>query len=148
MAEDVRDIVRAFLAQCRTATLATVDDAGRPHAANVQVVSDGQLRLLWVSKPDAAHSRHLARLAHAAVTLYDHDDRPERIRGVQMHGTVEAVEHATAWPVYVARFPFVNDAPYRDAVARQQFYRLSPTWLRWIDNRVTFGHRVEWSASD
>jgi hypothetical protein len=145
--DDLVQEARALLAACRTVALATVDEAGHPHAANVQVGCDEQLRLVWVSKPDAAHSRHLAARPRVAVTVYHPDDRPEQIRGVQMHGTAEAVAHDSAWPTYLAALPFVGDPPYREAVARQQFYRFTPTWLRWIDNRRGFGHRVERTLS-
>jgi uncharacterized protein YhbP (UPF0306 family) len=147
---DLEQEIAVFLATCRTASLATVDPDGRPHAANVQYVSDDGWNLYWVSSPGSDHSRHLAERDRAAVTVYAHDDRPERIHGVQMHGHVDQViAHGQdawnrVWERYVAKFQFIQSMPQlRDAAERQKFYRFAPTWLRWIDNRKGFGWKVE-----
>ena len=63
MADESIDILQesaSLLSDCRTASLATVDDDGRPHAANIQYVHDERLRLYFVSSEDAAHSQHAA----------------------------------------------------------------------------------------
>ena len=138
--------IAAFLAVCKTASLATVDEAGTPCAANVQYVSDEAWRLYWVSKPESVHSRNLDAIPQAAVTIYAHMDTPENIHGVQMRGTVTEVAEADAAKVlrrYETKYPFVADPPFRDAIKKQSFYCFTPTWLRWIDNREHFGFKVE-----
>ena len=139
--------VTLFLATCRTASLATHGDVG-PHAANIQYVSDGALRLYWVSNPASLHSGHLAADPRAAVTIYSHTDAPDDIHGLQMRGTVAEVsglsEWGRVWEMYSAKFPFVASAPKLiEAVRSQKFYAFTPTWLRWIDNRRGFGFKVE-----
>jgi uncharacterized protein YhbP (UPF0306 family) len=143
---DLRQEVSAFLAVCRTATLATADRDGRPHAACVQCVADPRWRLAWVSAPGSLHSKHLMDRPDCAVTIYGHDDRPEHIHGVQMHGTATTIEgddRAAALELYRGKFPFVVDEPFASAIDKQGVYRFTPTWLRWIDNRRGFGWKIE-----
>ncbi len=140
--------VSLFLATCRTATLATVDEAGAPAAANVQYAHDGDFRVVWVSSPTSRHSVNLHAEPRAALTVYAHDDRAENIHGLQLRGHARLVDpgEATqeAFDLYTAKFAFIAASPQlRAAVERQRFYVFTPNWLRWIDNRVGFGHKVE-----
>jgi uncharacterized protein YhbP (UPF0306 family) len=142
--------VRVFLAVCRTATLATVDDEGLPHAANVQYACDDAWSLVWISSEKSAHSQHLVHRLRAAVTVYAHQDSPAEIRGVQMHGivTIERDEQRdVALHLYRSKFPFVIEEPYRTAMSKQTLYRFTPSWLRYIDNRRGFGWKVELDLS-
>ena len=81
--------VAAFLDTCRTASLATVDEQGCPHGANIQYVRDQNGYLYFISNPEAAHSRHIARNERVALTIYAHDDRAENIHGVQMRAVAQ-----------------------------------------------------------
>ena len=138
--------IAAFLAVCRTASLATVDAEGRPCAANVQYVSDTEWRLYWVSGEMAAHSVNLAERADAALTVYAHLDEPALIHGLQMRGVAEGIvgdAAAEALGLYTAKYPFTAEPPYREAVLKQRFYRFTPAWIRWIDNRRGFGWKSE-----
>lgn len=141
-----KSISKFLESQC-TLSLATVDAEGAPHAANVQFVSDDQWNLYWVSKSEAAHSRHLVARPQSAVTVYAAVDGPAEIHGLQMHGIAEALNtelaESLALPRYSTKFPFTTDPPFRDAVAAQTFYRFRPTWARWIDNRRGFGWSTE-----
>ncbi|XAL99384.1 pyridoxamine 5'-phosphate oxidase family protein [Phycisphaeraceae bacterium D3-23] len=144
---DLYPHITAFLIAHRTMSLATVDADGAPHAANVQYVSDDAWNLYWVSSPESAHSLHLAERPGAAVTAYAHTDAPDQIHGLQMHGRANAVQNekaiALVRKLYDATYPFTAEPPYRDAIDAQTFYRLRPTWLRWIDNRRGFGWSYE-----
>ncbi len=139
----------SLLAECRTASLATVYVDGRPHAANIQYVHDDQLNIYFVSSEDAAHSRHITKNSTVALTVYHHDDQdPASIRGLQMHGQAQPItdqaERTDALTLYAARFPFITEDPaLRAAVEQQTFYRITPTWLRLIDNRRGFGWKAE-----
>ena len=142
--------IRLLLALCRTASLATVDDQGLPHAANVQYACDDAMSLVWVSSEKSAHSQHLMQRLRAAVTVYAHQDSPTEIRGVQMRGivTIERDERRDlALHLYRSKFPFVTEEPYRTAVSKQTLYRFTPSWLRYIDNRRGFGWKVELDLS-
>ena len=86
------------------------------------------------------------------MTIYDHNDAaPEQIRGLQLHGTCQGLpageEHDMAMELYMRRFTFIAESPdLRRAVESQQLYRVTPTWLRWIDNSRSFGFKHEWQA--
>lgn len=145
-------VVREFLDGTRTASLATADGSGTPHAANVQLVRGAGLSLnvYWVSAPGSDHSRHLLDRPEAAMTVYGHDDTAGNIHGVQMRGSAAVVPAAEAWAdtwdLYTRKYPVVMTMPQvREKIdaGAQSFYCLRPVWLRWIDNRRGFGWKRE-----
>lgn len=146
--------IDALLESSRTASLATVNEHGRPHAANVQYVHDQRRRLYFVSDSASAHARHIARTGDIALTIYAHpDDRPERIHGLQLHGRcrmlTEPEDRRHGRDLYLQKYTFVADSPdLRRAVEAQPIYRVTPTWLRWIDNRRGFGFKHEIKVAD
>jgi hypothetical protein len=52
-------------------TLATADAEGRPWASPVWFAHDGYPHFLWVSRPDARHSRNLASRPEVAIVVFD-----------------------------------------------------------------------------
>ena len=52
-------------------TLATADSDGRPWASPVWFAHDDYTHFLWVSKPDARHSRNLASRPEVAIVVFD-----------------------------------------------------------------------------
>lgn len=143
--------VETFLATCKTASLATVDEHANPFAANIQYVHDKHWRLYWVSSMSSTHSVNIEHKHDAAVTIYAHQDDPEKIHGLQMRGTAVMLEGkllGDAYKLYAGKYPFVTGPPYDKAMKLQLFYRFTPTWLRWIDNRKGFGWKVERAIRD
>jgi uncharacterized protein YhbP (UPF0306 family) len=68
------------------------------------------------------------------------------IRGLQIKGTVsplKGAEREEALALYARRFPFT--AALADATERSAVFRLTPTWIRLIDNRRGFGFKQEWT---
>ncbi len=161
MDETVRKDIEDCLSSCRAASLATVDADGSPHAANVWYVHDADWRLYFVSSPATAHAQHIAagsapgrvvgnarRTTRVAVTIHDHCSDPTQIHGLQFHGLARALKRGTpraaaALELYSAKYPFVLTGSFAELLALQRFYEVTPTWLRWIDNRRGFGFRVE-----
>lgn len=140
--------IETFLRECRTASLATVDEHGHPHAANLQFAFDKRWRLIFVSSPRSAHSIHIARQGRVAMTIYGHNDDAAKIHGLQLHGHCKTIEKGAAWDhamaVYSARYPMVaQSAAWHELVEKQQFYAVDAVWMRWIDNRVRFGFKFE-----
>jgi pyridoxine/pyridoxamine 5'-phosphate oxidase len=66
-AADARRVVDSNLYM----TLATADADGCPWASPVWFAHEGYGRFLWVSKPEARHSRNLAVRPQAAVVIFD-----------------------------------------------------------------------------
>jgi len=142
--ESIHDTLRRLFAAVPTMSIATVDDAGRPHAANVNFVADTQVNLYFVSHPDSAHSRHLAAHPHVAATAYAPFTSPAEIRGVQLHGTCAPIHRDyfnAVWTLFCRRFEYARQ--FEEHVRREQFYCLVPTWVRYIDNARGFGAKIE-----
>lgn len=139
--------IAAFLAQQRTASLATVDGESNPHAANVQFVHDDRFDFYFVSSANSAHVRHIALRPQVALTIYAHEDAPDQIHGLQIHGICGELHgdwrEQALW-IYAEKYPFVLTPPFLVLVERQSFFRIRPTWMRWIDNRRAFGWKEEW----
>ena len=137
--------VAAFLAAHSTLTLATVDAGGQPMAASLFFVSDGELRLYWVSSPGSRHSQNLARQPLAAVTIHNETWSWTEIAGVQMQGEARPLppgpEQQAALALYLAKFPFA--AQFASELARSDVFCFVPAWVRRIDNGRGFGHRQE-----
>ena len=144
MSEPIEATLRRFLGEVSTLSLATVDEAGEPHAANVYFAPDERLDLLFVSDPKSAHCRAVAARPRVAATVYAPVRMWQQIRGVQLHGTcgpIDGGEWAAVWQTYLRKFPHI--AEVESMVLAQRFYRIRPTWFRYIDNTVRFGHKVE-----
>ena len=88
--------LRALLGANRYMTLATVDADGHPWASTVwyaaRVDTDRaagtRVVLLWLSRPEAQHSRNLLDRPELAVTVFDSTQPPDTGEGLQLsaHG--------------------------------------------------------------
>ena len=72
-------------------TLATADQEGRPWASPVYYAVDGYREFVWVSAPDATHSRNLAARPQIAIVIFDSTQRINTGRGVYMSARAEPV---------------------------------------------------------
>ena len=69
--DTLHETAARLLAKNRYVVLATVDDAGSPWASPVWFAHRGLTTVVWVSSPDARHSRALAADPRLAVTVFD-----------------------------------------------------------------------------
>jgi hypothetical protein len=137
--------LRAFLAAHSTLTLATVSAEGTPLAAALFFVADDALNLFFVSSPDSRHAQAIARQPRVALSVHAETWAWRDIAGLQLEGLAAALdgaERAAALALYAVKFPFVAEMGSR--LADSTCYQVTPLWLRWIDNRLGFGHREEW----
>jgi uncharacterized protein YhbP (UPF0306 family) len=161
VADDALAQVRALLARRNTLTLATLGLEGDPQAADLYYAETDGLTLYFVSVPGSRHALNIARNPRVAVTIHADSERWRDIRGVQLEGTcapVDGAERAGAWARYTAKFPFVladaallapgAQAQVARALGQVSIYRITPHWLRWIDNAVGLGHNQEWLMVD
>lgn len=72
-------------------TLATADLEGRPWASPVYYAVDGYREFVWVSAPDATHSRNLAARPRIAIVIFDSTQPINTGRGVYMSAHAEPV---------------------------------------------------------
>jgi nitroimidazol reductase NimA-like FMN-containing flavoprotein (pyridoxamine 5'-phosphate oxidase superfamily) len=67
LAAAAREIVESNL----YVTLATANAEGRPRASPVWFAHEGYRDFLWVSRPEARHSRNLAARPELALVIFD-----------------------------------------------------------------------------
>ena len=137
-------MIREFLDEHRTLTLATADGEG-PWAADVYYVRVDD-DLWFFSKPDSRHVTALTNDPRAAGTIHAAAEGWRDIRGIQMSGTVkevgagEARDRAVA--AYLAKFPFAKPLLLGDLLRRVRFYRFDAERMLWIDNSEGLGNRT------
>jgi nitroimidazol reductase NimA-like FMN-containing flavoprotein (pyridoxamine 5'-phosphate oxidase superfamily) len=66
-----RETARRLVGSNRYLTLATADADGRPWASPVWYAPVGDGDFLWVSDPEARHSRNIARRPEVAIVIFD-----------------------------------------------------------------------------
>lgn len=140
--------IKQFLAEHTTLTLATLAEDGRPQAAPLFYAELDDLSLVFISEQRVRHSQNVARDERVAVTIYADEQQWQSIRGVQLEGTCAALSGAAAETVrraYVTKYPFILENKLLAGMLEQvTFYKITPTWLRLIDNSQGFGHKEEW----
>jgi uncharacterized protein YhbP (UPF0306 family) len=136
----------AYLAGHHVMTLAT----NGPHglwAAAVFYANDG-FRIYFLSAGHTRHAQNIDATGHVAATIQeDYSDWPT-IRGVQLEGTARQLageEREDAITLYQQKYPFLAQAPaaLAAALARVNWYCLTPERLFFVDNTRGFGHRDE-----
>jgi len=87
---DAREILDAN----RYLTLATADADGTPWASPVWYAHVGYSEFLWVSRPDARHSRNIAARPRVAIVVFDSTVREGDAEAVYVEATAEEVPEA------------------------------------------------------
>jgi uncharacterized protein YhbP (UPF0306 family) len=123
-------------------SLCAIATAGRRRHAYVNTAYfawSPELELVWLSAPEAQHSRNLRSRPSAAVAVYDSRQAwggPDR--GIQLFGSARAVEGRaarSAAALYEARFPEFREAE----VSGYRLYRFRPRRLKVFDERTLGG---------
>lgn len=140
--------LHAFLAAHKVLSLASVGPDGEPQAADVYYACPNDLVLYFVSAASSRHAGNIARDPRVAGTVHADSQGWRDIRGVQLEGTcirLRGRERAKGWVCYLNRFPFIlADPALFAALKKVNIYRITPRWLRWIDNSIALGHHVEY----
>jgi uncharacterized protein YhbP (UPF0306 family) len=142
MADDARAKIIAYLQAHNTLTLATENDR-TPFACSLFYVSD-ELDLYFVSETKTRHAQNIAINPHVGVTISEDHRDWRAITGIQLDGTcamLGAIESVRLLALYVQKFPFV--ATLGAAMAKIKFYKITPRWVRLIDNTRGFGFKEE-----
>jgi uncharacterized protein YhbP (UPF0306 family) len=152
MSDPLKQQILDYLETHNTMTLATCS-GDLPWAATVFYASN-DLRLYFFSVPDSRHCQNLAANPRVAVTIQEDYRDWRKIKGIQLEGTVTAVdglvEKAKAMAVYAGKYPeiiklFTNPASglFYQAFLKVKFYCIIPERLFFIDNEQGFGKRQE-----
>lgn len=155
MSEELREGIRQMLAQHHTLTLATVS-AGGPWSATVFYASDEVFNLYFVSDHRTRHAKDMAGDPRVALAINADVDNWDDVRGLQIEGIAEkatGAERVKALALYLAKFASVKalfNAPksadektIAERLKHTDFWRVTPRYIRLIDNRRGFGFRQE-----
>jgi nitroimidazol reductase NimA-like FMN-containing flavoprotein (pyridoxamine 5'-phosphate oxidase superfamily) len=82
---------RALIDSCQYLTLATADGDGRPWASPVWYAHEDYRRFVWVSKPEARHSRNLAVRPQAGIVIFDSTVPMGEGQAVYVEATVQEI---------------------------------------------------------
>ncbi len=144
-----------FLSTQTTLTLGTLNPDGSPYLCDLFYVHDATPSLYFLSDPHTQHAQNLARISQISATVHHTTKDWQTIRGVQIIGKAMRVNEATdrqhGFEIYVAKFPFVRKwLPSVERLGQAhplfgviELYKITPRWLRWIDNTQGFGHKEE-----
>lgn len=123
--------------------LATVNRE-TPHAVTLFFAHDDELNLYFVSHPKSAHCRHLMQSSAVAATVFSTPEMWQQVRGVQIRGQCNPVSLDDSTAVQELLFAKITGMSEIERHVRMcRFYKITPSRLRWIDNSVRFGHKVE-----
>ena len=105
MAAD-RDTLGAIVEANAFMTLATADGDGNPWATPVWFAHVDCSEFVWVSRPEARHSRNIAARPAVAIVIFDSTVQPGEGQGAYVEATageVPAAERASALASYARR---------------------------------------------
>lgn len=158
-ASRLAEVAQRLLDASTLLALATVRQDRTAYVNTAYFAWSETLELVWISHPDALHSRNIRTNATAAVAVYDSTQswgRPDR--GIQLFGTALEVDEATvafARALYANRFP-----DYRpEDVPAYRLYAFRPQRVKLFDERelgagrfvsavVNGNGRLKWEATE
>ena len=91
MTDDNAATARAIIDANRYMTLSTADASGLPWVSPVWFATTDHRRVLWVSDPEARHSRNLAERPELAIVIFDSTVVPGHAAPVYMSAVAERV---------------------------------------------------------
>jgi uncharacterized glyoxalase superfamily protein PhnB/general stress protein 26 len=97
---DNAELARRIIDVSRYLTLATVDASGRPSASPVFFAPGRAGEFLWLSRPDADHSRNIAERPEVSLAIFDSRQAPGTGQGVYVTGRAELVEDGEGIEAY------------------------------------------------
>ena len=86
---DLGAVARSIIDSNRFMTLATADEQGSPWASPVWYAPMGYRSFLWVSSPEAQHSRNLADRPGISIVIFDSQSPIDRGQAVYMSARAE-----------------------------------------------------------
>jgi uncharacterized protein YhbP (UPF0306 family) len=135
-ARRIEDASRRLLDASTLCAIATVTPQGRAHVNTAYFAWDESFEIVWLSAPEARHSRNLAANPTAAVSIFDPMQtwgKPDR--GIQLFGSARVMSgraQRAAEQVYSSRFREYT----REDFPGYELYRLKTRRLKLFDERV------------
>jgi uncharacterized protein YhbP (UPF0306 family) len=112
--------------------------------------SDDSCQLYFVSSVTTRHCQHIAVNPQVSVSISGECADWKEIKGLQLDGVAGVVSEADRDGVvemYLTKFPALKKLHQASEILKllweSSFYRVSPKWIRLIDNSKGFGHKDE-----
>jgi uncharacterized protein YhbP (UPF0306 family) len=129
------DAARRLLGASTLCAIATVGRGGSSYINTAYFAFTPDLDVVWLSEPQAQHSRNVRVRRTAAITVYDSTQtwgKPDR--GIQLFGSARKLtgsDASQAESVYAARFPEYE----HEALSAYRFYAFRPDRIKLFDER-------------
>jgi uncharacterized protein YhbP (UPF0306 family) len=155
----LRTLARRLLNASPLCAISTVSADGRAHVNTAYFAFSASFDIVWLSAPEAHHSRNLRRRPSVAIAVYDSAQKwGGSDRGIQIFGNARELAGRSAREaerVYGRRFK----SYVRDELSAYRFYRLRPTRLKLFDERelggatfvtarITRGGTLRWERTE
>lgn len=131
-------IARRLLDESKLCAIATVSPGGRAHVNTAYFAWSPEFQVVWLSAPDARHSRNLRANGSAAAAVFRSTQSwGGSDRGIQVFGRARELRgHASleAERLYAKRF-----RAYEGDLPAFRFYRLATRRMKLFDERVLGG---------
>lgn len=128
-------IARTLLDAATLCAIATVSPRSRAHVNTAYFAWSPRLDIVWLSAPEAQHSRNLERDRSVAIAIFDtHQTWGKLDRGIQLFGTAGEARGATereAERLYARRFKAYEPG----SLPAYRFYRFRPRRAKLFDER-------------
>jgi len=150
-------IARRLLDESKLCAIATVSSGGRAHINTAYFAWGTRYEIVWLSAPDAAHSRNVRATGSAAVAVFRSTQTwGGSDRGIQVFGRARELRgplSLEAERLYAKRF-----RAYEGDLPAFRFYRLATRRMKLFDERVLGGGtfvtvsvqhgRVKWEKTE
>jgi uncharacterized protein len=131
-------IARRLLEDSKLCAIATVSPGGRPHINTAYFAWGSEFEIVWLSAPDARHSRNVRTNGSAAVAVFRSTQTwGGSDRGIQLFGRARELRGRAALEaerLYAKRF-----RAYEGDLPAFRFYRLATRRMKLFDERVLGG---------
>lgn len=132
-------VARALLDAARLCAIATVSANGRAYVNTAYFAWSPRFEIVWLSAPEAHHSRNLERNRSVAIAVFDtHQTWGGRDRGIQLFGTASEARAAVqrdAERLYAHRFKDYEPG----SLTAYRFYRLQPRTVKLFHEQLLGG---------
>ena len=150
-------IARRLLDESKLCAIATVSSGGRAHINTAYFAWGTRYEIVWLSAPDATHSRNVRATGSAAVAVFRSTQTwGGSDRGIQVFGRARELRgplSLEAERLYAKRF-----RAYKGDLPAFRFYRLATRRMKLFDERVLGGGtfvtvsvergRVKWEKTE
>ena len=150
-------IARRLLDESKLCAIATVSSSRRPHINTAYFAWGSEFEIVWLSAPDATHSRNVRATGSAAIAVFRSTQTwGGSDRGIQLFGRARELRGRAsleAERLYAKRF-----RAYEGDLPAFRFYRLATRRMKLFDERVlgggtfvtvTVDHgRVKWEKTE